>query len=83
MSSFTFVTQASFWRLTTKVLHPGTQSDDDVDLTESPFIPPVEYQVHQQPVITCAPGDCQPPGPSALANSPLPLPPISLALSLL
>ncbi|KIM57287.1 hypothetical protein SCLCIDRAFT_28901 [Scleroderma citrinum Foug A] len=83
-------TGAPRWTITATMLPPLTPatmslaqtivssfvfSDNDVDLMELPFIPPVKYQVHQQPVIACAPGDCQPPGPSALANPPLLLPP--------
>ena len=46
MTSFTFVSQASFLPLTTKVLLPSSQSDDVVDLIESPFITLVEYKIH-------------------------------------
>jgi len=78
VSSFTFVSHASHF-CATKVLLLGSQSDGVVDLTESPFIPPVEYKDHPSS-IACATVTCQPPGPPTLANSPFLLPSASPAL---
>ena len=75
-----FCKSCKFLAATTKALLLSSQSDDVVDLTESPFILPVEYKVYQEPSITCVSEDCQLPCPSALANSPLLLPSASPAL---